>query len=1731
MKRWKRKISALLAITLSAVPSMVLADDFYRVKGESMFPTLKDGDVIKKLDTKYKDGNVVVAKVKKTGETIVKRIQGDMLIGDGYKTTNYNKSEVEILGTVEKNEKSSQKVTQVAKASTTVDMSSPIKKAYAGAEYALFLHQDTSLTGFGSNVNEVLGISGGESSNTGELVKVSGPTGFEFIKARKYNAYGFRPLLDNPNLYDWIHIVRGNLNTKLSPEPVKDADWSGRTAPAVNHHDGWTYISENSKALTRGSDYATYLGIGISHPEDRYLQSGWRNVSASNPPSRVLVDSFENTDNSVGGVTVTTKTFSPHTKDWDIRWNIDNKLQENVTLNIEVLDVSGNVLKTYNESNKTGDTAPKFNSKTLKVTELPIGTYKLRVRSSHTQWKVWIEDRVDFTGAKEVYWTDSILGRFMMLDENKDVYLHDIGWGNVRKMNAPADFRLQSRTIEAGDSHYAGIDEQGRVWTWSTGVPTMPVFPNVDGVPFYEKNKIMEVSAGGDFTMAISETKDEEKKKHVWVWGSNAYGKLGLEGVTASNVTNPTIVKKGGVPLENIQSVAAGEHFSVIVQNISDGQLIWTAGRNNKGQLGGGVTLDVLTPQQIPGLTGITNIFARNTPEAFAFTDDTIYTFGGNKSYPSSITINSIMGYPKEFQSAGWATGFLSKSDGTAWSDGFNWAGGAGSLTGGFDKIAVNPTYKDSRNGGQTYFVGTKSISFGNYFGQLVDKNGKLWGWGKKDMNGAGPYNTNRTGDGGDYHYLAHPMVMDAALTEAPLGFTKVRSTSLGGYALKGGKLWSIGTYVTPIPSSEAVNSIDIVDIENGSNFYLAIDSQGFLWTWGDNGKGQLGLGNATSRSYPTKVNPSYYDNKKVVSIAGGTNHSLFVTEDGSVYAMGKNEYGKLGTGNREDSNVPRKILNVTNAKKVAAGSLFSLALDKQGRVWSWGYAAEGSLGNNFSLSRQPPSTAYGNELPEMTTLNNIQDNYLSKFGNKEFKLYGSIKEKERESVTMKATVLGVEKQAVVSKESWSLDIYDQVKPVSWELKWNVDEVDKNTNFQSLTKIVTEDERGGLVEQFYSGRIIVDNEKPQIPTWGETCVIDKTNGEICHESNYFKMDGTNGVDKPIRIYMNPIQKVGEFKAPVKMQMQYRIKQPYGYPAKWSDWIDVTTYNSKGYYYDFFQGFLGEAQIKIRAKDLAGNTSDDNNEYRYSIITNAGAEITNVSGESRSVENKLINDLKITASSTSSSALKTFGVSRRLLGETNWTNLTPNRVAWQGDGEQSYSDETGELLGNATYEYVVDAENSVAIGKSKIVPIITHPYEPINFIRKVDTEGIRFIIKQDDKNRGKILYRLVLVDNQSGKIYKQDKTSNRVKEEVVYHVKEEEVPFSILNNSITIKLLIQGENKKFVTVIYDENFESSPSVIDDKNPPEGFVGIEGSPERIVDDGINKINLVFSATDDVSLNKKLKVQFSPDGTKWYGQKKDGSWSLNLWSDYKSLYTGFSMGGTIGSRIVYAKVKDEAGNIGIASTPILISQLVQRDDNVFVSDKIRHIISKDTLSNPVHINNAYVYLDMPKTGNAKEVRYSFDGVKWSPWERLNNGDNTKFITLPPYEGEHTIMVRYRNELGDVTRVKEDYDIIKYVLDKEKPSIQVETNNGTYIVKDDSVVLLLTTVDNLSEKMDVKFRNNQYQYFVDGVQVQSYKFENDLKKAVFIKGLAVGFNIINLEVTDMAGNKMLKTIRVFRK
>ncbi|GAB2299956.1 hypothetical protein Dimus_034001 [Dionaea muscipula] len=131
-----------------------------------------------------------------------------------------------------------------------------------------------------------------------------------------------------------------------------------------------------------------------------------------------------------------------------------------------------------------------------------------------------------------------------------------------------------------------------------------------------------------------------------------------------------------------------------------------------------------------------------------------------------------------------------------------------------------------------------------------------------------------------------------------------------------------------------------------GAFHNLALEEDGTLWAWGSNEYGQLGTGDTQPRSQPIHVEGSA--DLTLVDIAAGGWHSTALTKEGEVYGWGRGEHGRLGFGDDKSSKmVPQKVqlLSEEYIVQVSCGGTHSVALTRDGRIFSFGRGDHGRLG------------------------------------------------------------------------------------------------------------------------------------------------------------------------------------------------------------------------------------------------------------------------------------------------------------------------------------------------------------------------------------------------------------------------------------------------------------------------------------------------------------------------------------------------------------------------------------------------------------------------------------------------------------------------------------------------------------------------------------------------------------------------------------------------------------------
>jgi uncharacterized repeat protein (TIGR02543 family) len=185
------------------------------------------------------------------------------------------------------------------------------------------------------------------------------------------------------------------------------------------------------------------------------------------------------------------------------------------------------------------------------------------------------------------------------------------------------------------------------------------------------------------------------------------------------------------------------------------------------------------------------------------------------------------------------------------------------------------------------------------------------------------------------------------------------------------------------------------VSIWGGAREVITLKSDGTVWTWGLNARGQLGNGTTTDASLPVQVaGPGGTGHLSgLIAVMGGEQHNIALKSDGTVWTWGSNHEDQLGDGNATDSSTPVQVSGLTSIVKLGGRGYHSVAVKSDGTVWTWGSARYGALGNGVDDSNNDylvPIEVQGVTNPIMVTAGYMfsfalmQDHTLMAWGNNE---------------------------------------------------------------------------------------------------------------------------------------------------------------------------------------------------------------------------------------------------------------------------------------------------------------------------------------------------------------------------------------------------------------------------------------------------------------------------------------------------------------------------------------------------------------------------------------------------------------------------------------------------------------------------------------------------------------------------------------------------------------------------
>jgi alpha-tubulin suppressor-like RCC1 family protein len=347
-------------------------------------------------------------------------------------------------------------------------------------------------------------------------------------------------------------------------------------------------------------------------------------------------------------------------------------------------------------------------------------------------------------------------------------------------------------------------------------------------------------------------------------------------------------------------SVSSGLYATLALDNAGH---IWAWGRNS-GTFGDGTIVSSATPKRIDVMDGATPVAFREvkTQRLISMALDTT-----GHLWMTGEDSNNAQG-----NGAG-------RSDATAWT-----------------KLPVLDGAED---------VTFTAIAAGFWNGFAIDSHGSIWGWG--------------------IHMSDTPVKQIITDGVSPVSFKGITGGNQAAIALDtSDRIWNL---LTILPNTVKFDLVDgssvpyqFKAISTGSggdggnvltNYILhtALDSNGHIWTWGNNNSGQLGDGGASGAA--GTVTPTLRDLKdgavsaKFKSLSAGDEYVLTVDTAGDIWSWGSNANGQLGDGTTNNGS-PKKLTvkdnngNPVDFVSVYAGVNKSFAIDTNGRIWAWGFDA-----------------------------------------------------------------------------------------------------------------------------------------------------------------------------------------------------------------------------------------------------------------------------------------------------------------------------------------------------------------------------------------------------------------------------------------------------------------------------------------------------------------------------------------------------------------------------------------------------------------------------------------------------------------------------------------------------------------------------------------------------------------------------------------------------------------------
>lgn len=372
-----------------------------------------------------------------------------------------------------------------------------------------------------------------------------------------------------------------------------------------------------------------------------------------------------------------------------------------------------------------------------------------------------------------------------------------------------------------------GIKSNGDVFTWGANEFAQLGNGTMGGTSLPRKindgQKWIYINAGQNNSFGI------KADGSLWGWGANFFGQLG-----DPSLVNHRYPYQLGVD-KNWKIVSPGHNFTCAIKTDSS---LWSWGLGFSGSLGDGTNQNRYTPKQI-GATKDWKSIATGIEHTVALKhDSTLWAWGwnsqgqlGDGTYTNRnkpVQIGSAKDWKEVY--AGFNSSFAIKYDGTLWQWGYAVIDNNGNQQN--QRVPVRVWTDNNWDMNATSFV---------FHHLAIKQDGSLWGWGN---------NSNSEIYANDGTSWIFPRQIETSKDWKSVAAGRHHSVGIH----QDGSLWAWGPLpLGPQPQiskdsfSLKPEQISVaknwIAVDAGWGHVLALQKDSSLWTWGQDGYGQLGAG------------------------------------------------------------------------------------------------------------------------------------------------------------------------------------------------------------------------------------------------------------------------------------------------------------------------------------------------------------------------------------------------------------------------------------------------------------------------------------------------------------------------------------------------------------------------------------------------------------------------------------------------------------------------------------------------------------------------------------------------------------------------------------------------------------------------------------------------------------------------------------------------------------------------